>query len=191
MSCCLCYCTKIKREKNQQNKANQRFTWKADLRGVPTHLGKAILQQKGWSASVWGSPRAPQQPCLLLPRPPALVGSQGQVLCWDKTMGSCVSTSSCAVCALPQRIWETMGPQHPKAPLPSSVLWAVCSHLRQPELASGRKHSLNNTEYVYDKVRRGDVIDPFMIQGCTFYHLHRLSLAFMLADFSPRKDETV
>lgn len=84
---------------------------------------------------------------------------------------------------------EAMDPKHPKAPLLSSVPWAVCSHLREPELASarGRKHTLSNTEYVYDKVRRGDVIDPFMIQGCTFYHLHRLSLAFMLADFPPER----
>lgn len=28
-----------------------------------------------------------------------------------------------------------------------------------------------------------------MIQGCTFYHLHVLSLAFITAYFSPRKDE--
>lgn len=98
--------------------------------------------------------------------------------------------------SLAPRIWEchhrpleAMDPKHPKAPLLSSVPWAVCSHLREPELASarGRKHTLNNTEYVYDKVRRGDVIDPFMIQGRTFYHLHRLSLAFMLADFPPER----
>lgn len=28
-----------------------------------------------------------------------------------------------------------------------------------------------------------------MIQGCTFYHLHVLSLAFITVYFSPRKDE--
>lgn len=98
------------------------------------------------------------------------------VLCHKESGGA--STDLC-------RQWTHSTPN-----VPSSVPWAVCSHLRQPELASarGRKHSLNNTEYVYDKVRRGDVIDPFMIQGCTFYHLHRLSLAFMLADFfSPER----
>lgn len=33
------------------------------------------------------------------------------------------------------------------------------------------------------------MVAPFMMQGCTFYHLHMLSLAFIPADFSPRKDE--
>lgn len=34
-----------------KKRANQHLTWKADLRGVSILLGKAILQQKGWSGA--------------------------------------------------------------------------------------------------------------------------------------------
>lgn len=118
---------KGKKEKTT-NKAKRQFMWKADLRGVSILLGEAILQQKGWSASVWGSPRALSSPEQATrtggePRADALLRKHhGElcecellhctVLCHKESGGA--STDLC-------RQWTHSTPN-----LPSSVPWAVC-----------------------------------------------------------------
>lgn len=99
-------------DKKEKNKANQHFMWKPDLRGVSVLLGKAILQQKGWSASVWGSPRAPSALSAAdqgtrtggEPRAGALLRLNNRDLCEHKLL-NCTVLCYKVQCLAP-RIWE-------------------------------------------------------------------------------------